>query len=146
MSEESPRFPAIPPRWMPIGDDPEVCPIGEWWDVVRVAEGIGYRAIDLLRTGGETIGPVVLGDEGTSLRVYFLMPVGTASAWQVPGTVPLGVRNHLVVPPVTAVEPPGLHWLVLPAGPRLLTHPATLRRAIGRARRERGAGTGTEES
>lgn len=54
-----------------------------------------WSAVRYAFSTGETIGPVVLGDEGTSLRMYFLMSVGTASAWQVPGTVPLGARSHL---------------------------------------------------
>ncbi|MFE6036092.1 hypothetical protein [Streptomyces sp. NPDC056452] len=135
MPQDHPRVPALPPRWMPIGDDPELCSVGQWWDVIRVDETIGLHAIDLLRADDEPVGPVILGEEGTTLRLCFLVPKGTAATWQEPGTVPLGQRCHLVVPPATATNPPGLHWHVPPQGPRLLTRPAALGSAIGRARR-----------
>ncbi|MFE7093144.1 hypothetical protein [Streptomyces erythrochromogenes] len=136
MSVDRPSPSGIPPRWMPIGDDPEVCPAGQWWDVVRVSEDVGWRAIEILQAEGEPIGPVILCDEVTELRMCLLVPVGTAATWQEPDTVALGSRCHLVVPPLEATDPPGLHWYSLPASPRVLTRAAALSRAIGRARRQ----------
>ena len=137
MSDVSPGVPALPPRWMPIGDDPELCTAGQWWDVIRATETAGRRAIELLRESGVALGPVILDPGGPEPRLYFLVPPGTAAAWEEPGTVPLGQKCHVVVPPAEAAEPPGLHWHILPHSPRALTQPGLLRTALGRARRER---------
>ncbi|MGW3655178.1 hypothetical protein ACWD6R_05455 [Streptomyces sp. NPDC005151] len=75
---------------MPIGDDPELCPVGQWWDVIRVPEDVGRRAVQRLRVERETVGPVFLGDEGPGPRMYFLTPLGTAAVWTEPGTIALG--------------------------------------------------------
>lgn len=145
MSDASPRFPVLPPRWMPIGEGPELCSAGQWWDAVRAVEVIGRRAIELLHDDGVPVGPVVLDPGGPEPRVYFLVPPGSAGGWEEPGTVPLGQKCHVVVPPSKATEPPGLHWHVPPRGPRLLTQPAPLRRALAQARQElRGAEEASE--
>lgn len=137
MSDVTPRVSALPPRWMPIGDDPELCSAGHWWDAIRAVETTGRRAIELLREGGATVGPVILDPGGPEPRLYFLVPPGTAADWAEPGTVPLGQKCHVVVPPSGATEPPGLHWHVFPQGPRALTQAGPLRKALGQARRER---------
>ncbi|WP_112465261.1 hypothetical protein [Streptomyces triticisoli] len=136
MPDVTPRVPALPPRWMPIGDDPELCSAGHWWDAIRVVEITGRRAIELLREDGTVVGPVILDPGGPEPRMYFLVPPGTAVGWEEPGTVPLGQKCHIVVPPAEATEPPGLHWHVFPQGPRSLTQPGRLRKALGQARRE----------
>jgi hypothetical protein len=137
MSDVTPRVPALPPRWMPIGDDPELCSAGHWWDAIRAAEITGRRAIKLLREDGTAVGPVILDPGGPEPRLYFLVPPGTAADWEEPGTVPLGQKCHVVVPPATSTEPPGLHWHIFPPGPRSLTQPGALRKALGQARKER---------
>lgn len=137
MSDANPAARALPPRWMPIGDEPELCSAGEWWDVVRAAEAVGQRAIEILGEGDEPVGPVILDQEGPEPRMYFLVPVGTAVRWEEPGTVALGQKCHVVVPSAESTTPPGAHWHVLPKGPRTLTRPEALRRALGQARRER---------
>ncbi|WP_171164040.1 hypothetical protein [Streptomyces sp. I05A-00742] len=137
MSSANPAARPLPPRWMPIGDGPHLCSAGEWWDAVRAVEVIGRRAIGILRETGEPVGPVILDPEGPEPRMYFLVPVGTAARWEEPGTVPLGQRCHVLVPSADATTPPGLHWHVLPAAPRSPLRPDALRRALGRARRER---------
>lgn len=137
MSDVTPRVSALPPRWMPIGDDPELCSAGHWWDAIRAVETTGRRAIELLRETGATVGPVILDPGGPEPRLYFLVPPGTATDWAEPGTVPLGQKCHVVVPPAGATEPPGLHWHVFPRGPRSLTQGGPLRKALGQARRER---------
>ena len=45
MSDDNPAARANPPRWMPIGEEPELCSAGEWWDAVRAVEDVGRRAI-----------------------------------------------------------------------------------------------------
>ncbi|MFF7091751.1 hypothetical protein ACFY9A_05045 [Streptomyces rubradiris] len=137
MSDDNPAARANPPRWMPIGEEPELCSAGEWWDAVRAVEAVGRRAIEILGEGDEPVGPVILDHGGPEPRLYFLVPVGTAAHWEEPGTVALGQTCHVVVPSAESTTPPGMHWHIFPRGPRSLTQPDALRRALGRARRER---------
>ncbi|MFK0113843.1 hypothetical protein [Streptomyces sp. NPDC091217] len=137
MSDDNPAAHVYPPRWMPIGEEPELCSAGEWWDAVRAMETVGRRAIEILNEGDETVGPVILDHDGPEPRLYFLVPVGTATRWEEPGTVALGQKCHVVVPAAESATPPGMHWHVFPPGPRTLTQPDALRRALSQARRER---------
>lgn len=137
MSDANRAARPLPPRWMPIGEEPELCSAGEWWDAVRAVEAAGRRAIEILKEGDEPVGPVILDHEGPEPRLYFLVPVGTAARWEEPGTVALGQTCHVVVPSADSTAPPGMHWHVFPGGSRLLTRPDALRRALSRARRER---------
>lgn len=137
MSDTTPAARSLPPRWMPIGREPELCSAGEWWDAIRAAEVVGRRAIEILKEGRKQIGPVILDSGGPEPRLYFLVPVGTAARWEEPETVPLGERCHVVVPPASATAPPGLHWNVFPANPRSLTRPDALRSALRKTRQER---------
>ena len=137
MSHENPAARANPPRWMPIGEEPELCSAGEWWDAVRAVEAVGRRAIEILDDGDELVGPVILDHEGPEPRLYFLVPVGTAARWEEAGTVALGQKCHVVVPSAESTTPPGMHWHVFPRGPRALTGPDALRRALSQTRRER---------
>jgi len=129
--------PIVPPRWMPIGNEPELCSAGEWWDAIRATEAIGRRAIDILRAESVSIGAVIFQPDGPEPRLYFLVPAGVAARWNEPETVPLGRKCHVVVPPASASTPPGLHWHVLPTSVRGLTDPEGLRKALSKARRER---------
>lgn len=133
------RIPNLP-RWMPIGDEPELCNAGQWWDAVRINEAEGRRAIELLRAAGVDIGPVILDAGGREPRLYFLVPVGTAAAWHEADTVPLGQGCHVVVPPSTRAGPPGLHWQHFPHFRQRLTQSDPLRHALAKARREAAAG------
>ncbi|MEU1906537.1 hypothetical protein [Streptomyces hygroscopicus] len=136
MSDASSGAAAQPPRWMPAGDESDLCPAGEWWDAIRVREAIGLRAIELLEEAGHAVGPVILNHEGLEPRLYFLVPVGVASNWNEPGTVALGRTCHVVIPPMSKTSPPGLHWYNLPPGPRVFSEREPLRRALIKARRE----------
>ncbi|SCK50588.1 hypothetical protein YWIDRAFT_07710 [Streptomyces sp. SceaMP-e96] len=127
----------VPPRWMPIGNESELCSAGEWWDVIRVTEAVGRRAIAILRGELVSIGAVFFQPDGPEPRLYFLVPVGVAAHWNEPETVSLGRNCHVVVPQASALAPPGLHWHVFPANARGLTDPEGLRKALGKARRER---------
>lgn len=128
---------AQPPRWMPTGDESDLRPVGEWWDVIRTVEAIGLRAIDLLEEAGCQVGPVILHPESLEPRLYFLVPAGASSNWNEPDTVALGRTCHVVVPPMTKTSPPGLHWHKPPSAPRVLSQREPLRRALTKARRER---------
>lgn len=125
------------PRWMPIGSEPELCPAGTWWDAIRAPEQVGRRAVELIEEQGLPAGSVVLDDGGREPRMYFMTPVGTAACWDAPGTVALGTSCHVLVPPAKRTSGPGLHWYRLPTGPRTLTSPDALLRALIKARRER---------
>ncbi len=124
------------PRWMPLGEESDLCAAGTSWDAIRAVEATGLRAMEILTEAGDLIGPVILEAGGPEPRLYILVPKGTAPDWEEPGTVALGLKCHIIVPPVGKTEPPGLHWHRLPSSPRALTQPGALRRALSRARRE----------
>ncbi|OKI90725.1 hypothetical protein [Streptomyces sp. CB02414] len=104
-------------------------------DVVTVPTRQGLEAVDILRRGtGDGVGPVIHDDGCDTLG--FLVPSGTAAAWDVPGstcteTDGRGLRLAAVL------EPPveGSDWLLPPGEADLATDPAVLRAALGEAAR-----------
>lgn len=108
-------------------------------DLVTVPARQGLEAVDILRRGaGEapSVGPVLLDDNCDNLA--FLVPPGTAAAWDMPGsacteTAGRGLRIP-AEPPVT-----GGGWLLPPDSDTGevtdLTDPAVLREALGEAAR-----------
>ncbi|WP_343239842.1 hypothetical protein [Streptomyces sp. SID12488] len=105
-------------------------------DLVTVPARQGLEAVDILRRGaGDGVGPV-LHDDGCD-TLGFLVPPGTAAAWDVPGstcTETNGRGLSLAVPdPVPPVE--GSDWLLPPGDADLATDPAVLRAALGEAAR-----------
>ncbi|MFF3937737.1 hypothetical protein [Streptomyces phaeofaciens] len=102
-------------------------------DLVTVPTRQGLEAVDILRRGaGEVVGPVLHDDGDDTLA--FLVPPGTAAAWDVPGstctqTDGRGLRRD----PEPQVR--GSDWLVPPGEADLATDPAVLRRALGEAAR-----------
>ncbi|MFJ9658688.1 hypothetical protein [Streptomyces griseoflavus] len=113
-------------------DDPLDPPSADC-DVVTVPARQGLEAVDILRRGAcDAMGPVLHDDGGATLG--FLVPPGTAAAWDVPGSVCTetdgrGLRS--------APEPPveGSDWLLPPGDADLATDPAVLREALGEAQR-----------
>ncbi|SMF06873.1 hypothetical protein [Streptomyces sp. Amel2xC10] len=101
-------------------------------DLVTVPTRQGLEAVDILRRGdGEVVGPVLHDDGDDTLA--FLVPPGTAAAWDVPGSVCTetdGQGLRLAPEPVA-----GSDWLVPPGDADLATDPAVLRRALGEAAR-----------
>ncbi|MEV0243916.1 hypothetical protein AB0I06_28945, partial [Streptomyces sp. NPDC050674] len=92
----------------------------------------GLEAVDILRRGpADAVGPV-LHDGGDTLG--FLVPPGTAAAWDVPGSTCTRTEGH---GPARAPEPPveGSDWLLPPGEADLATDPAVLREALGEAAR-----------
>jgi hypothetical protein len=102
-------------------------------DLVTVPARQGLEAVDILRRGAaDLVGPVL--HDGGCDTLGFLVPPGTADAWDVPGstctqTVGRGLR--------AAPEPPveGSDWLLPPGEADLATDPAVLRAALGEAAR-----------
>ncbi|MET8666481.1 MULTISPECIES: hypothetical protein [Streptomyces] len=104
-------------------------------DVVTVPTRQGLEAVDILRRGaGEGVGSVIHDDGCDTLG--FLVPPGTAAAWDVPGSTCTETdgRGLSIVP---APEPPveGSDWLLPPGEADLATDPAVLRAALGEAAR-----------
>ncbi|MFD0315206.1 hypothetical protein [Streptomyces flavalbus] len=102
-------------------------------DVVTVPARQGLEAVDILRRGAvDSVGPVLHDDDRGTLG--FVVPPGTADAWDVPGSVCTQTdgRGLSLVP-----EPPvaGADWLLPPDEADHTTDPADLRRALGEAAR-----------
>ncbi|MFH8656911.1 hypothetical protein [Streptomyces afghaniensis] len=102
-------------------------------DVVTVPARQGLEAVDILRRGaGEAVGPVLHDDGGDTLG--FLVPPGTAAAWDVPGSTCTETDGRgLTLAPEPPVE--GSDWLLPPGEADLATDPAVLRKALGEAAR-----------
>ncbi|OIJ62843.1 hypothetical protein WN71_037360 [Streptomyces mangrovisoli] len=111
-------------------------------DLVTVPARQGLEAVDILRRGhAEAVGPV-LHDGGETLG--FVVPAGTAAAWDLPGSTCLetdgrGLSLAAQALEEGAVPPPdpaeGPDWLLPPGESDLATDPAVLRRALGEAAR-----------
>ncbi|WP_055417744.1 hypothetical protein [Streptomyces pactum] len=104
-------------------------------EVVTVPTRQGLEAVDILRRGaGDGVGPVI-HDYGCD-TLGFLVPPGTAAAWDVPGSTCTETDGRgLSLDP--APEPPlaGSDWLLPPGEADLATDPAVLRAALGEAAR-----------
>ncbi|WP_329279065.1 hypothetical protein [Streptomyces sp. NBC_00691] len=113
----------------------------EPWDLVTVPVRQGLEAVDILRRGAvPAVGPVV--HDGTCDTLGFLVPPGTAAAWDMPGsectrTSGRGLRlpelPELPEPAGDAPRPAG--WLLPPGDTDPVTDPAVLREALGEAAR-----------
>ncbi|WP_069769652.1 hypothetical protein [Streptomyces sp. LUP30] len=104
-------------------------------DLVTVPTRQGLEAVDILRrasSAGDGMGPVLHDDGDDTLG--FVVPAGTAAAWDVPGSTCTGTDGGGLR---LAPEPPprGSDWLVPPGEADLATDPAVLRRALGEAAR-----------
>ncbi|TXS36022.1 hypothetical protein [Streptomyces sp. OR43] len=118
---EEPVAPGTPPA-------PEPC------DLVTVPARQGLEAVDILRRGAdqEAVGPVL--HDGACATLGFLVPPGTAAAWDVPGSACTQTDGRgLRIP----AEPPapGSGWLLPPADDTPVTDPAVLRAALDQAAR-----------
>ncbi len=103
-------------------------------DLVTVPARQGLEAVDILRrASGDGVGPV-LHDDGCD-TLGFLVPPGTADAWDVPGSTCTRTNGRGLG--LAAPEPPaeGTGWLLPPGGAELATDPAVLREALGEAAR-----------
>ncbi|MFJ8883728.1 hypothetical protein ACIRJR_09980 [Streptomyces sp. NPDC102402] len=116
---------------MPHTDNgPETTPC----DLVTVPARQGLEAVDILRRAAqnEPVGPVL--HDGACAVLGFLVPPGTAEAWDVPGSACTRTDGRgLRIP----AEPPsvGGGWLLPPAAEAPVTDPAVLRAALDQAAR-----------
>lgn len=115
-------------------------PGAEPCDVVTVPARQGLEAVDILRRGAdqEAVGPVL--HDGTCATVGFLVPPGTAEAWDVPGSACTQSDGRGFRVPAEASAPaeppvPGSGWLLPPADDSSVTDPAALRAALDQAAR-----------
>ncbi|WP_258044700.1 hypothetical protein [Streptomyces sp. SM11] len=103
-------------------------------DLVTVPARQGLEAVDILRRGRdrEPVGPVL--HDGACDTLGFLVPAGTADAWDVPGSACTRTDGRgLRIP----ADPPaaGSGWLLPPAAGAPVTDPAVLRAALDQAAR-----------
>ncbi|MEU6080671.1 hypothetical protein [Streptomyces sp. NPDC047108] len=117
---------------------------GDGCDLVTVPARQGLEAVDILRRAvgpgvppgcadaeAAAVGPVLLDGGGDTLG--FLVPPGTADAWDVPGSACTQTAGRGL--PLVTEESEGEGWLVPPAGDNAVTDPEVLRAALGEAAR-----------
>ncbi|MFE4249144.1 hypothetical protein ACFRU3_06535 [Streptomyces sp. NPDC056910] len=109
-------------------------------DVVTVPARQGLEAVDILRRGAtEAVGPVLHDGECDTLG--FLVPHGTADAWDVPGSActhtpaSSSPERGPGAGPVRPAPVEGGGWLLPPGEAEPVTDPAVLRAALGEAAR-----------
>ncbi|MFH8670222.1 hypothetical protein ACH4F3_35885 [Streptomyces anulatus] len=94
---------------------------GKEWDAVRTDRFLGLQAVDRL---GAAAGPVIV----EPAAVYFLVPPGGTTAWDVPQSKGLGTGHYVVLPAADRNRPPGPYWLLPPE--RQLAAVDDVRRAL----------------
>ncbi|MFI5723574.1 hypothetical protein [Streptomyces cyaneofuscatus] len=113
---------------------PASTPADQPCDLVTVPARQGLEAVDILRRGRdhEAVGPVL--HNGACDTLGFLVPPGTADAWDVPGSACTRTDGRGLRLPTT---PPaaGSGWLLPPAEDAPVTDPAVLRAALDQAAR-----------
>lgn len=108
------------------------------WDLVTVPARHGLEAVDILRRSAPSVGPVV--HDGTCATLGFLVPQGTADAWDVPGSACTETAGRGITLPRLDADGSGTGtgrsaWLLPPGEGGEVTDPAVLRRALGEAAR-----------
>lgn len=106
-------------------------------DLVTVPTRQGLEAVDIIRRAAsraDGVGPVLHDGSGDTLG--FLVPPGTADAWDLPGsactqTNGRGMRFGEAASPTAG----GTGWLLPPEAVGPVTDPAVLRAALGEAAR-----------
>ncbi|MFD4855117.1 hypothetical protein [Streptomyces atratus] len=86
---------------------------------------VGLDALAIL--GGRS-GAVL--EDPLSAALYWFIPPGNATEWDVAGTRVLDEDTHLVIPPDRCTQGPGPHWRVCPAADAWTTEAAALQAAL----------------
>ncbi|MFE0200933.1 hypothetical protein ACFW0I_35070 [[Kitasatospora] papulosa] len=102
-----------------------IAPAGVDWDAVGVPRFLGLQALNRLQ-GREGAIAMDTGDR----TMYFLVPPGTTTGWNIQHSAALGETNHVVLPADEKEIPPGPYWLVSPRRGRLHTDTQALRAAL----------------
>lgn len=113
------------------------------WDLVTVPARHGLEAVDILRRSAPSVGPVV--HDGPCDTLGFVVPQGTADAWDMPGSACTETAGRgVALPPLDGLGATGgsgtasggcSAWLLPPGEAGAVTDPAVLRRALGEAAR-----------
>ncbi|MFD6796973.1 hypothetical protein [Streptomyces cyaneofuscatus] len=126
--------PTTPTRDPAPAPSPASAPVDQPCDLVTVPARQGLEAVDILRRGRdhEAVGPVL--HDGACDTLGFIVPPGTADAWDVPGSACTRTDGRGLRLPTT---PPaaGSGWLLPPAEDAPVTDPAVLRAALDQAAR-----------
>jgi hypothetical protein len=102
---------------------------GHDWDAIRVPRSVGLAAMAIL---GTRCGAVIEDPTGAGCLYYFVA-AGTAAAWDVENTRPLGRGATVTIPPSRRTAGPGPHWRICPGEEGWLTDPAALAAAVADA-------------
>ncbi|MDT0462512.1 hypothetical protein [Streptomyces gibsoniae] len=103
-------------------------------DLVTVPARQGLEAVDILRRGaGDCVGPVL--HDGGCDTLGFLVPPGTADAWDVPGSTCTQTDGKGLSLVAERLQTEGTGWLLPPGDAELATDPAVLREALDEAAR-----------
>lgn len=121
-------------NWLPIGSTIEAVPAGVFWNAVAVPSALGHR---LLAQLGEYTGAVI--EDVAAETLYWLIPPGTGTLWDLPGIAVLSRNSWVGVPGPDASHRCRWRVSVDDAGP--LTEPDALRTALATVLK---AGTGGE--
>ena len=123
---------SVRPTWLPPEGTYAARPAGKDWDAIQID---GARAWAILAHLGDLapggVGPVLCDPGGPRMRLYYLVPPGTATTWDVPHTAALGAACWLTIPgDEEQGRPDGLHWLTPPGGPPEHVDAELLRQAV----------------
>lgn len=94
-------------------------PLGRLWDAIKADHHPGTPLPP---------GPIIADLDGHVF--YALVPVGTATTWDVPGTEALGDTAYLTIPALNRTASPGPHWLQPPTAPGQLVDPDELQTVL----------------
>lgn len=105
-----------------------ILPAGVKWDAVRVPRFMGLAVLDRMQSSP---GSVIVDPQERAL--YFFVPKGATSSWDLAEVRLLRGGQFLVVPPSDRFLPPGPYWLVEPGHWLSLASPEELHSTLGRA-------------
>lgn len=104
-----------------------LAPAGIDWDAVKVSRFVALQALRMLSHPGS----VAVDSAPAEPALYFFVPPGSATGWDVQQSTVLGAATHVALPPNAKERPPGPFWLIAPKAGRIqLTRVDELRTAL----------------